>query len=165
MISFWFKCIVTCHPYGKSHLNRVPNIRVQHILCFEIFLQLYFINYIKDVIIPETSKHLKYQIVIREYFCFIVCLLIMAFYIRKYVRDLFLKHLITPKNVPPIRLNNITSVWRLDKITQAISCKNRQITAYDDPFFQQQHMEEMWNGSTVWTIVVQCYGLIHPRVA
>ena len=52
-----------------------------------------------------------------EYFCVIVCCLIMDCYVGHSVRILFLKDPITPQKGAPIRLNHIISGRHLDNIT------------------------------------------------
>ena len=44
----------------------VSNIRVQNMSLFDIFLQIYFMKYIKDVVIPKTNKRLKSPVVLGE---------------------------------------------------------------------------------------------------
>ena len=132
-------------PVGKAKLKTVSNIRVQNMSHLDFFCQLYFMNYIKDVVIPETNKYLNSPMVLGEYFCMIGCCLIMACYVGHSARDLFLKDPITPPKGAPIGLNHIISGRRLEKITQATSYINFPILEYDEPFFHQRQMEEGWN--------------------
>ena len=87
----------------------VSNIRVQNMSLFDIFLQIYFMKYIKDVVIPKTNKRLKSPVVLGEYFCVIVCHLIMACYIGHSVRKLFFKlsHYTQKRRPHPHQSNHI----------------------------------------------------------
>ena len=104
---------------AKQKMTLIP--RIQQISCLDFFMKLYFIEYIKDVVIPDTNKRLKSAMNLSEYFRVIGCLFIMACHVGQYVRDLFFKDPITPQKGSPIHLNHITSGRRLDKITQVIS--------------------------------------------
>ena len=78
MLNFGFQCIDPCRQsgnlyVGKERLKLLPNTRFQHLSHFDIFFQLYFMKYIKDVIIPDTNKHLMSPMVIGEYFRVIGC--------------------------------------------------------------------------------------------
>ena len=59
-------------------------------------MKLYFMEYIKDVVIHETNKHLNSDMNLSEYFCVIGFRLIMAWYVGHYARDFFFKDTITP---------------------------------------------------------------------
>ena len=78
-----------------------PIPRIHHISCLELFMKLYFVDYIKDVVIPETNKFLNSAMNLSEYFCVIFCRLIMDCYVGHSVRDLFLKDPITPQKGAP----------------------------------------------------------------
>ena len=80
-----------------------------------------------------------------EYFNVMDCRLIMACYIGQSVRELFLNDPITPQKGPPICLNQIISGRRLDNITQVMSYSNIAISEFNDPFFQQRHIQEWRN--------------------
>ena len=62
----------------------------------DFFTELYFMYYIKDIVIPETNKCINSDMNMSEYFCVIGCCLIMNFYVDHSVRDFFLKDTITP---------------------------------------------------------------------
>ena len=113
-----------------------PNPRIQHISRLDFFMKLYFMNCIKDVVIPDTNKFLNSAMNLSEHFCVIICRLIMACYVGHSIRGFFLKGPITPQKGAPIRLNNIISERHLEKITQVISYTNLAITEFNDPFFQ-----------------------------
>ena len=78
-------------PVGRVKLKMNPNPRIQHMSRLDFFMKLYFVDYIKDVVIPETNKRLKSAIILSDYFCVIGCHFIMACYVGHSVRDLFLK--------------------------------------------------------------------------
>ena len=99
-------------------------------------------DYIKDVVIPETKKRPNSVMNLSEYFRVIGCCLIMACYIGHYVRELFLKDPITPQKGAPIQPNHIISGRRLEKITQVTTYTNIAIPDFNDPFFQQRQMQE-----------------------
>ena len=105
-------------------------------------------DYIKDVVIPETKKRPNSVMNLSEYFRVIGCCLIMACYIGHYVTDLFLKDNITPQKGSPIQLNHIISGRCLEKVTQVMSYKNLAIPDFNDPFFQQRQTKEGWNKNT-----------------
>ena len=44
----------------------------------ELFLMCFPVKYIKDVVIPESNKHLERDMTMSEFFTFIGCLLFMA---------------------------------------------------------------------------------------
>ena len=78
-------------PVKRAKLKMTPNPRIQHISRLYFFMKLYFVDYINDVVIPETNKRLNSAINLSEYFCVIGCRLIMACYVGHSVRDFFLK--------------------------------------------------------------------------
>ena len=65
-------------PVGRAKLKMTPIPRIQHISRLHFFMKLYFMDYIKDVVIPETKKLLNSDLNLNEYFCLIGCRLIMA---------------------------------------------------------------------------------------
>ena len=95
----------------KLKINPIP--RIQHMSCLNLFMKLYFMDYIKDVVIPETNKRLNSATNLSEYFCVVGCRLIMACYVGHSVKYLFLKDTITPQKGTPICLNRIISGRRL----------------------------------------------------
>ena len=119
-----------------------PIPRIQHMSCLEFFIKLYFMKYIKDVVIPETDKSLNSAMKLSEYFCVIGCHLIMACYIVHSVSDFFLKDPITPNKGAPIQLNHIIYGSHLDKITQIVSYTNLATPEFNVPFLQQRQMKE-----------------------
>ena len=60
-------------------------------------MKLYLMDYIKDVVTPDTNKLLNSAMNLSEYFCVIVCLLVIDCYVGNYVRDFFLEDPITPR--------------------------------------------------------------------
>ena len=46
-------------PVGRVKLKMTPNPRIQHMSRLDFFMKLYFVDYIKDVVIPETNKCLN----------------------------------------------------------------------------------------------------------
>ena len=102
-------------------MKMTPNPRIQHMSPLEFFMKSYLMDYIKDVVIPETNKRINLAINLSGYFCVIGCHLIMACYVGPSRRDLFLKDPITPQKGALIRLNNIISGRCLEKITQVMS--------------------------------------------
>ena len=102
-------------------------------------------DYIKDVVIPDTNKPINSAMNLSDYFCVIGCRLIMYWYVGHSARDFFLKYLITPQKGSPIWLNHIISVRRLEKITQVMSYTNLSIPEFNDTFFQQKQIQEGWN--------------------
>ena len=90
----------------------------------DFFMKLYFMDYIKDVVITETNRRLNSAMNLSEYFPVIGCRLIMTCYVGHSIRDFFLNDSITPQKSVPIRLNHIISGRSLYKITQAISYTN-----------------------------------------
>ena len=67
----------------------------------DFFVKLYFMEYINDVVIPDTTKRLNSAMNLSDYFCVIGCRLIMACYVGHSSRDLFLKDPTTPQKVAP----------------------------------------------------------------
>ena len=111
----------------------------------DFFMKFYFMDCIKDVVIPYNKKRLNSAMNLSEYFCVIGCRLIVDFYVSHSSRDFFLKEPIAPQKGAPIRLNRIISGRRLEKITLVMSYKNLFISDFNGPFFQQRHMQEGWN--------------------
>ena len=130
-------------PVGRSKLNMTPIPLIQNISRLKFFMKFYFMDYIKDVFIPETSKLLNSAMNFSEYFCVIFCHLIMACYVGHYIRDFFLKDTITPQKGAPIRLNHIISRRRLDNTTQVMSYKNIEITELNELDFWRHLVWEM----------------------
>ena len=128
-------------PIGRSWLNMESNIKLYHMLLFDIFCHQYFMKYINDFVVPETIKYLKSIVFLGEYLHGIGCRLTMTCYVGHSVRDLFSKYPITPKKGTHIRLNHIISGRRLEKITQAMSYTNIPIPNYDYPLFKLWEME------------------------
>ena len=127
-------------PVGRAKLKMAQIPRMQHMYCLDLFMKLYFMEYIKYLVIPETKKSLNSAMNLSEYFFVIGFCLIMACYVGHSIRDLFLKDTTTPQKGSPIRLNHIISGRRLDNITQAMSCTNIAIPEFNDPFFQRRQM-------------------------
>ena len=79
-----------CHsgnfPVGRANMKTAPIPRIQHIPHIDFFTKFYFMEYIKDVFIPETNKRLNSHMKLSEYFCVIGFHLIMACYVGHYVR-------------------------------------------------------------------------------
>ena len=149
-LTFRFHCVDTWRqsgnfPVGRAKLKLTPNPWIQHMSRLDFFMKLYFMDYIKDVVIPETNKGFNSAMNLSEYFCVIGCRLIMACYVGHSVRDFFLKDPITPQKGAPIRLNHIISGRRLEKITQVMSYTNIAIPEFNYPFFRQRQMQEGWN--------------------
>ena len=132
-------------PVGRAKLKMTPNPRIQHMSRLEFFVKLYFVDYIKDVVIPDTNKRLNSAINLSDHFCVIVFRLIMACYVGHSLRDFFLKGPITPHKVAPICLNHIISARRLENINQVMSYTNIFIPEFNDPFLQQRQMQEDCN--------------------
>ena len=122
-----------------------PNPRIQHMSRLDLFMNLYGMEYIKDVVIPETNKSLNSAMNLSEYFCVIDCHLIVDCCVGHYVRDFFLRDIITPQKGSPIRLNHIIPGRRLEKINQVMSYKNIAIPEFTYLIFQQRQMQEGWN--------------------
>ena len=95
-------------------------------------------DYIKDVVIPETNKRLNSAMNLSEYFRVIGCRLIMACYVGYSVRAFILKDTITPQKCAPILLNHIISRRRFEKIPQVMSYTNLAILEFNYPFFQTE---------------------------
>ena len=102
-------------------MKMTPNPRIQNMSRLELFMKFYFMECIKDVVIPETNKCLNSPMNLSKYFHIVGCLLIMACYVGHYVRDFFLKDPIAPQKGAPMRLNHIISGRRPEKITQVMS--------------------------------------------
>ena len=76
-------------PVGRAKLEMTPNPRIQHMYRLDFFTELYFMNYIKYVVILETNKLLNSAMNLSEYLCVIGCCLIMSCYVGHYFRDFF----------------------------------------------------------------------------
>ena len=114
-------------PVGRSRLKMTPIPRIQHMYHLKFFVELYFMEYIKDVVITDTKKLINSDMNFSEYFCVIGCCLIMSCYVGHSDRDFFLKDPITPQKGSLVRLNHIISGRRLDNITQVMSYTNLSI--------------------------------------
>ena len=128
-------------PVGRANPKMTPNQKIQHMSRLDFFVKLYFMDYIKDVVIPDNNKRLNLAMNLSDYFLVIGCRLIMYCYVGHSVRGFFLKDHITPQKGAPIHLNHIISGRRLEKITQVISYTNIVIPDFNDPFFQQKQMQ------------------------
>ena len=89
-------------------------------------------DYIKDIVIPETKKRLNQTMNLSEYFRVIGCRLIVACYVGHSVRDFFLKVTITSQKGVLICINKIIYGRRLDKITQFMSYTNISIPDFNE---------------------------------
>ena len=90
-INFGFNDIDTWRQSGKFPVGRVKLKitqipRIKHMSRLNFFMKLYFMEYIKDVVIHETNKRINSDINLSEYFSVISCRLIMDFYVGYYVR-------------------------------------------------------------------------------
>ena len=83
-------------PVGRARLKITPNPSIQQLYLLDFFMKLYFMDSIKDVVIPETNKHINSDMNLSEYFCVIVCRLIMACSVGHSIRYFFLKDTINP---------------------------------------------------------------------
>ena len=45
-------------PVGRANLKMTPNPRIKHIYPLNLFMKLYLMDYIKDVVIPDTNKRI-----------------------------------------------------------------------------------------------------------
>ena len=111
----------------------------------DFFMKLYFMDYIKYLVIPDTNKRLNSNMKLSDYFHAIGCRFIMACYVGHSVRDFFLKDPINLQKGSPTRLNRIISGRRLDNITQVMSYTNIAIPEFNYPFSRQSQMQEGWN--------------------
>ena len=89
-------------PVGRANMKMTPNPSIHHMYHLDFFMKLYFMDYIKAVVIPETKKRLNSDMNLGEYFCVIGCRLIMACYVVHSVRDFFLKYTINLHKGAPI---------------------------------------------------------------
>ena len=112
-----------------------PIPRIQKTYQHNFFMNLYFMDYIKDVVIPETKKRLNSAMNLSEYFSVIGCCLIMACYVGNSVRYFFLKDPITPHKGAPIRRHHIIYGRTLEKITQVLSYINLSIIEFNELYF------------------------------
>ena len=125
-----------------------PNPKIHHMSRLYFFMKLYFMNYIKDVVIPDTIKHPNSSMNLSDYFHVIGYCLIMDCYVGHSVRDFFLKGPITPQKGAPIRLNNIIFGRSLGNTAYAMSYTYFTIPECGYPLLQQWQMEEGWNSKT-----------------
>ena len=100
--------------------------------CLNFFMKLYFMDYAKNVVIPDTNKRLNSAIQLSEFFCVVGCRLIMDYYVCESVRELLLKNIITPNKGAPMHLNHIISGRSLAQITQGMSYKNLAINEFNE---------------------------------
>ena len=107
---------------GKLNMTPIP--RIQHMSRLELFTKLYFMDYIKDLVIPDNNKRLNSTMNLSGYFHVICCRLIMACFAGHSVRDFFFRDHITSQKGAPIQLNHIISGRRLEKITQVMYYTN-----------------------------------------
>ena len=76
-LTFGFHGIYPWHqsgnfPVGRAKMKMTPTPRIQHMSRLELFMNLYFMDYIKYVFIPETNKHLNSSMNLSEYFLVVV---------------------------------------------------------------------------------------------
>ena len=109
-----------------------PNPKIQHMSRLYFFMNFLFMDQIKYVVISETNKRLNSAMNLIEYFRVIGCRLIMACYVGHSARDFFLKDPINLQKGAPIRLNNIISRRRIEKITQVMSYTGDQLRDIND---------------------------------
>ena len=129
-------------PVERAKLKMTPIPRIHHISCLNFFMKLYFMEYIKDLFIPDNKKCLNSSINLSEFLCVIGCCLVIACYVGHSIRDLFLNDPITPHKGTPIRLNHIIYGRFLDNITQVMSYTNIAIPEFNDTFLQHRQMQE-----------------------
>ena len=110
-------------PVVRANLKMTTIPRIQLISCLELFMKLYFMDYIKYEVIPETNKCLNSPMNLSEYFSVIFCRLIMACYVGHSGRGFFLRYSIKPQKGAPIYPNHTLSRRRLEKITQVLFYK------------------------------------------
>ena len=88
-------------PVWRAKMKITPNPRMHHIYCLGLFMNVYFVEYTKYVVIPDTNKRFDPAMNLSEYFCVIGCHLIMDYYVGNSVRGFFLKDNITPIKLSP----------------------------------------------------------------
>ena len=99
-------------PIGRARMKMTPNPRIQNMSCIEFFIKLYFMDYIRDIVIPETKKLLNSAMKMSDYFCVIGCRLITACDVGKSVRDFFLNDTIPPQKRLP-HLHQPHHLWEV----------------------------------------------------
>ena len=120
-------------------MTPIPSIQYMYRLYF--FVKLYLMEYIKDLVISDTNILIYSAVSLSEYFCVVVCHLIMAYYVGHSGGDLFLEDTITPHKGSVVHLKHIISGRRLEKITRFMSYKNIAVHEFNDPFFQWRHIQ------------------------
>ena len=116
----------------RAKLKMTPIPWIQHMSHLNFFMNLYFMEHIKDLVVPDTNKRLNSDMNLSEYFCVIACCLIMDCYAVHSVRDLFLNDPITLQKGSLICLNHIISGRRIKKSTQVMSYTNLTIREFNE---------------------------------
>ena len=112
----------------------------------ELFLLSFPIDYIRDVVLPETNKNIANPVDMREFFRFLGCLLFIACHPGVGDRDLWWSNKpISPRDGAPFRLNAYMSKNRFKDIMNAIRYTNKEQPEYHDKFHDVRQMQDAWN--------------------
>ena len=112
----------------------------------ELFLLCFPINYIKDVVLPETNKHMMKEVTMKEFFKFIGCIFFMSCHPGVGDRDLWwTKRPISLREGAPFRLNHFMKRHRFKSIMGALQYSNKSQPGYVDRFHDVRQMIDAWN--------------------
>jgi hypothetical protein len=134
------------HVRQKGKWVGVPWPNVAEMDELELFLLCFPVKYLKDVVIPQTNKHLTKYLSMQELFQFIGCILFMACHPGVEERDAWWSSKpISASEGAPFRLNDFMSRNRFKEIMQALRYTDRPQPEYLDRFHDIRQMQDEWN--------------------
>jgi hypothetical protein len=96
-----------------------------------LFMLCFPMDYIQNVLLPETNKYVSVEISLRGFFVFLGCLFFMACHPVDGERDVWWsKESISPKAGAPFRLNNYITRNRFKEIMRSIRYTSKPQPAY-----------------------------------
>ena len=112
----------------------------------ELFLILSSVDYLKQIIIPETNILLKHPMKPGEFIWWLGCWFYMGFWVRIFNRWKWWS-IAEPKisGGAPFRLDNYMSSNSFEEILGYLSYKGQKDVEYYYEFLHMRKMEEAWN--------------------
>ena len=113
---------------------------------FQVWMLLFPVEWLKDVVIPMTNEHLGRELTLRELICFIGVLSFMACY--QGVSDRrwwWSRSEVDMKEGAPYRLNQFMSLNRFEEILANLRLTDLPPPPYVDPFHEVRQCITSWN--------------------
>ena len=148
-------------PKLKGH---VESIILSSLSPFQVWMFLFPMECLKDVVIPMTNQHLGRELTLHEMVCFIGVLSFMACY--QGVSDRmwwWIRTEVDMKEGEPYRLNQFMSLNRFEEIPENLLLTDVPPPPYMDPFHKVRQLISSWNDNmSVFLYHHGCHVLMNP---